>query len=151
MMITKKQIDAFFEQKKVAVAGASRNPKKFGYQVYKTLQEKGITAFPVNPHTDEIDGQKCYRDIASLPPEVASVVILTKKDQTEKVVKEALQKGIKNIWIQQMAQTPEALKAGQDGGINLIHGKCIMMFAEPVGGVHKFHRSLMKLFGKLPK
>jgi hypothetical protein len=32
----------------------------------------------------------------------------------------------------------------------VVHGYCIMMFARPFG-FHKFHRTIMRLFGKLPK
>jgi uncharacterized protein len=151
-MIRKAQIDEFFGQPAIALAGVSRNPKKFGYQVFKTLADtKKLTLYPVNPNTDEIDGQKCFRDIMALPADVRAIAILTKKDKTEDAVKMAVQKGIKNIWIQQMGQTDNAIKIAQDSGANVIYGKCIMMFAEPVKSVHKFHRSILKIFGRLPK
>jgi hypothetical protein len=33
---------------------------------------------------------------------------------------------------------------------NLVFNKCIFMFASPVKGIHKFHRVLARLFGKVP-
>jgi uncharacterized protein len=151
-MVTKKQINAFFEGRSVAIAGVSRDKKKFGFQVFKTMKEKGsLELFPVNPNADEILGHTCYHSIGDLPDGVQSIVILTRKDKTEQAVTDALQKGMKNIWIQQMSQTPEALRIAGESGANVIHGKCIMMFAEPVSGVHKFHRALSGFFGRLPK
>ena len=41
MKVSRKHIDKFFEPKRLAMAGASRNPKKFGYGVFKELQKKG--------------------------------------------------------------------------------------------------------------
>jgi uncharacterized protein len=151
-MITRKQVDEFYQQPAIALVGVSRNPKKFGYQVFKTMADKKkYTLYPVNPNTDEIDGQKCYRDIASLPQDAQSIVIMTKKVKTEETVKLAVQKGIKNIWIQQGSHTLDALRIAKESGANVIYGKCIMMFSDPVAGVHKFHRSMMKFFGRLPK
>jgi uncharacterized protein len=151
-MITKAQIELFFSKPGIALAGVSRNPRKFGFQVLKTMMEKKkYDLYPINPHTDEIAGLKCYRDIASLPAGVNSIVILTRKDKTEETVKQCVQKGIKNIWIQQSGHTLEALREAKGSGANVIYGKCIMMFAEDVQGFHKFHRSIYKLFGSLPK
>jgi uncharacterized protein len=151
LMVTNAQIDQFFSCP-VALAGVSRNTRKFGYQVYKTLADKKkYTLYPVNPNADEIDGQKCYRDIMSLPADAQSIVILTRKDKTEEAVRQAVQRGMKNIWIQQMGHTFDALRIAKESGANVIFGKCIMMFGEPVAGVHKFHRSIYKLFGRLPK
>jgi uncharacterized protein len=151
-MITKAQIDQFFSMPDIALVGVSRNPKKFGHVVLTTmLEKKKYKLYPVNPNADEIAGQKCYHDIQSLPADVNAIVMLTKKDSTEDAVRQAVQKGIKNIWIQQGTHTLDALRAAKESGANVIYGKCIMMFSEPVSSVHKFHRSVMKFFGRLPK
>jgi predicted CoA-binding protein len=151
-MITKAQIDEFFKSTNVAVVGVSRNPKKFGCVVFQTLlDKKKYVLYPINPNVEEIGENKCYHDIMSLPADTNGIVILTRKDKTAAVVQQAVDKGIRQIWIQQHCDTPEALKIAGDKGANVIHGKCIMMFAEPVIGFHKFHRSLMGFFGRLPK
>jgi uncharacterized protein len=150
-MVTKKSIDDFLAPKKMAIAGVSRNPKKFGYQVYKELTEKGFQVFPINPNTDTIDGKLCYKSVSALPEDVKHLLVLTPKTQTESVVQEAKLKGITNLWIQQTSQTDKAVEIATEAGMNLIYKRCIFTFAEPVKGVHKFHRSIMKLFGKLPK
>jgi len=100
-MTTIKQINEFIEAQPLAMVGVSRNPKKFGYAAYKELKEKGMKLVPVNPATDEIMGEKCYRNVTLLPPEIKGIIILTKKAQTAAVVKEAKERGIKQIWIQQ--------------------------------------------------
>ncbi len=63
----------------------------------------------------------------------------------------ALDKGIRNIWIQQRSDTGEALELLKDTDVNLIHNQCILMYAGPVKGPHKFHRFINKVFGKYPK
>ena len=149
-MAALKQIEEFMAATPVALIGVSRDPKKFGHAAFKELKQKGLDIIPVNPLADEILGVKSYRDIKSLPPEVKGVIIMTKKDKTAAVVKEAREKGIKNIWIQQMADSKEALKDLEGSGINYVTGECILMHYKP-HSIHKFHKAMRKLFGVFPK
>lgn len=149
-MTTLKQINEFLDSQPIALVGVSRNPKKFGYAAFKELKEKGMNIIPVNPHADEILGTKSYLTVKELPSAVKGIIILTKKDKTASVVREAKEKGIKQIWIQQMADSKEALDELKGSDINYIKGECILMHYKP-HSVHKFHRSLKKFFGRFPK
>ncbi|MCX6266162.1 MAG: CoA-binding protein [Bacteroidetes bacterium] len=151
MKATKASIDAFLSIRKVAIAGVSKDPKKFGHLVFKRLKEKGFDVYPINPGTDHIAGVPCFRSVGALPLNVHSLVILTPKKHTAEVVSEAIAKGIDNIWIQQMSDTQEAIDLIRGHPINLILKECILMHIDPVTGIHKFHRSLKKLFGSYPK
>jgi predicted CoA-binding protein len=75
---------------------------------------------------------------------------MTKKDQTLSVVREAREKGIKNIWIQQMSDNKESLKELEGSDINFITGECVLMHYKP-NGIHKFHMFLKKFFGGFPR
>jgi len=149
-MTTLKQINEFLDSQPIALVGVSRNPKKFGYTAFKELKNKGMKIIPVNPLADEIMGEKSYRNVKMLPPEVRSIIVFTKKNQTASVIRDAKEKGIKQIWIQQMADSKEALDELKDSGINFITGECILMHYKP-HSIHKFHGSLKKLFGRFPK
>ena len=70
--------------------------------------------------------------------------------EAEKVVKQAYEVGIRNVWLQQGAQSDSAIQFCKDNGINVVHNECILMFAEPVASFHKFHRWVWKILGKLP-
>lgn len=150
IMNTKKDIDKFLSNE-IAVIGASRNKKKFGYQVLEELLNKNYKIYPVNPYTDNIMGKKCFKTIASLPPSVRNYLIITPKKQTDKIVNEILNRGADCVWIQQKSDTKEAISLLTDANITTIYGHCIMMFAAPVGSIHKFHRFISKLLGKYPK
>lgn len=149
-MATLKQINDFLEAQPIAMAGVSRNPKKFGYTAFKELREKGMKLVPVNPEAEQIMGEKSYASVKDLPAEIKGVIILTKKDRTAAVVKDAKEKGIKNIWIQQMADTKEALDELSGTDINFITGECILMYYKP-HSIHKFHGRILKFFGRFPK
>lgn len=150
-MTTLNEIQKFLSHKKVAVAGASRNPKKFGGTVFKELKEKGFELYPINPNAVEIQGVKCYDSVESLPEEVQYLYIVTPRAETELIAKAAVKKGMRMVWIQQKSDTPEAVKAITEANISLIHKKCILMFVDPVKAPHNVHRFFSKLFGGYPK
>lgn len=137
----------FLNDKEIALAGVSRNPKKFGNAVYKTLKSKGIKIYPVNPNVDLIEDEICYRSLNDLPAHVKNLLILLKPSETEKILKEAISRGIKKIWIQQGSENATVVELANEAGITLITGKCVLMYADPTG-FHKFHMRLNKLFGK---
>jgi hypothetical protein len=149
-MVSLKQIEEFLASEPVAMVGVSRNPKKFGYAAFKELKEKGMNIIPVNPFADEILGSEVFKDIRSLPSEVKGLIIMTKKDQTPAVIRDAKEKGIRQIWIQQMAESKEAIAEAEGSDINLITKECILMHYKP-HSIHKFHKALLKFFGRFPK
>ena len=151
MKVTKASIDSFLSTHKIAVAGVSRDPKKFGYVVFNELKSKGYEVFPINPAADKIDGVPCFKSVSALPLSVHSLVIITPKNKTREIVAEAISKGIDNIWIQQKSETPEVLEMIRVHPINLVAKECILMHLEPVTGMHKFHRSIRQFFGLMPK
>jgi hypothetical protein len=151
MKTSKASIKAFLDSRKMAIAGVSRDPKKFGYAIMKKLKETGFDLYLVNPETDTLHGEPSYHSISDLPGDIGSLLILTPKSETFGVVEAAVKKGIPNLWIQQMSETPEAIEHAVSNKVNLVCKQCIFMFAEPVEGFHKFHRNLKKWFGGMPR
>jgi predicted CoA-binding protein len=145
-----KSIDEFMGQKHIAVAGVSRTKQKFGNAIFQELSKKGYNVYPVNPNLEEFEGKKCFKTIESLPAEVTGIVINTKPNVTAALIKEAEAKGIKNIWLQQGSADKKIKSETGKSQSNIITGQCILMFNEPVKGIHGFHRWLKKSFGKFP-
>ncbi len=144
-------IQQFLDSKRIAIAGVSRNPKKFGYQIFSHLKMQGYELFPINPSADSIDAIQAYSNVSELPAEVKHLVIITPKKETEKIVMDAIVHGIDHIWIQHMSGTPDAIRIAKEAEVKLVTGQCILMWSDPVKGIHKFHKIMMKLFGRLPK
>lgn len=151
MKAAKEQIDNFLKAKKIAIAGVSKDKRKFGYQVFNHLIQNGFEVIPINPNHDEIYGISCLKSVDELPNSIDSLLILTPKTQTDMVLKMAINKNIANIWIQQFSETNDSFRIAEKHSQNIIFKKCIFMFAEPVSGFHKFHRNVVRLFGKYPK
>jgi predicted CoA-binding protein len=150
-MATKTAIDRFLGQKRLAVVGASGTRRKFGNVVLRELGAKGYEVYPVNPNAEEVDGQRCYANLAAVADRVDGAVLVVPPAQTEKVVREAAEAGIGRIWMQQGAESDEAVRFCRERGIEAIHGECILMFADPAGFVHRLHRWLRGAMGKLPE
>ncbi len=149
-MVTLKQIEEFLASEPIAMAGVSRNPKKFGFAAFKELKETGMNIIPVNPYAEEIHGCKVYKDIKSLPDNVRGLIVMTGKDQTAAVIRDARSRGIKQIWVQQMAESKEVLNELEGSDINYITRECILMHYKP-HSIHKFHAGLKKFFRRFPK
>jgi predicted CoA-binding protein len=149
-MVSLKQIEEFIASEPIAMIGVSRNPRKFGFTAFRELKEKGMNVIPVNPHATEIHQSKVFPDVKSLPAGVKGIIIMTQKSQTPGIIREAKEKGIKQVWIQQMSESKEALYELKDTDINYITGQCILMFYKP-HSIHKFHAALKKFFKRYPK
>lgn len=120
-------IKEMLDKKVWAVLGASTNPDKFGYKIYKTLKENGYTVYPVNSRAEEIDGDKCYPDLSSLPEKPQVVNFVIPPAMTEKEVEKCKGLGIENLWIQPGAGSPKAVRLAQEGNMKVIYNKCVMV------------------------
>jgi predicted CoA-binding protein len=147
--ISKTAAEQFLAPKKFALVGLSRDPKKFSRAVYKELFAKGFEIYPVNPAMDDLDGRKVFHSLADVPQGIAHALIMTPKKETASAVYDAARKGMTHIWIQQGAETPEALDEAKKHGLNVVSKACILMHAPPVRSVHAFHRFMAKLFGQI--
>jgi len=148
-------LDAIFsflsQNETYAIIGVSKNKKKFGRMVYDQLHEKGYKVLAVNPTITDIDGEKVYSSLFEIPKSIKRVIILTPKTQSAEIVKQAIEVRMTHIWLQQMSDTPEAIALGKNSSAQFYYGNCIFMIAEPVTGMHKFHRSVKQFFGSFPK
>lgn len=150
-MTRQSAVEDFLAQKTLALAGASRNAKKFGNYLLKEMLAKGYDVMPVHPQASQLEGVPCAPSLAALPRPAGGLVLVVKPEQAPQLVREAAAAGITRIWMQQGASSPEALRLCEELGITAIHGECLLMFAEPVKGMHGFHRWLWGFFGKLPR
>jgi len=102
--------EMMLEKKVWAVVGANTDPEKYGNMIYRKLKSRGYTVYPVNPLYDTVDGDKCYKDLSSLPqvPDVIDMVVSPKRGKH--VIEEAAKLGIKNVWLQPGTYDDELLE-----------------------------------------
>jgi predicted CoA-binding protein len=111
----------------IAVVGASNNPSKYGYRIYKDLKDAGYKVYPVNPKEEQIQGDRAYSNIGALPEKPDVVDIVTPPQATEKIVREAADQRIDIVWMQPGAESKEAIDYARQNGIGVIHSACIMI------------------------
>lgn len=122
------QIELFLQSQSFAVVGASSNRDKYGNKVLRCYLQHGKTVYPINPREKVIEGLPVLSSLSDLPDEVESISIITPPAITEKTVREAIKKGIKNIWMQPGAESDAAIKSGEEHGLNIIAGgPCILV------------------------
>jgi uncharacterized protein len=146
-------ISDFLAQKRIAVVGASRNPRDFNTSLFRTLRSRGYDAVPVNPNAAEIDGVPCYARLQDIAPPVEAALVMTKPDVAEQVVKDCREAGIARVWlygISGKANSPRAVEFCRANGIAVIPGFCPNMFLPNTAWYHRFHGALLKIGRKYP-
>ena len=148
-MTTLQAIDAFLANPAIAVVGVSRSEHKFGNTACRVLREKGYTVYPVHRRAATIDGFPCYHRLAELPAKVNAVLIVVPPWEAIDVIGEAAAAGIHYVWLQQGAESVEAVNLAARLNLTLISGECVLMYAKPTG-VHRAHRFVRRLTGTMP-
>jgi uncharacterized protein len=149
-MVTKAEVDEFLSGGSWAVVGVSRERRKFGNTVFRELKRRGRQVFPINKNAKEIEGEPCYTRLADLPEGVDRVVIVVPPEQTEMVVRDVAEAGIKRVWMQQGSESDAAVAFCRSQGMTVVAGQCILMFLEPTAVPHRVHRWFRGMGGKLP-
>lgn len=121
------EIQKFLASPAFGVAGASNDPNKFGNKVVRCYLQNNKKVYPINPNEKMVEGLPCVSKVTDLPTEVASLSIVTPPSVTEKIVEQAISKGIKNIWMQPGAESELAIQNCKIHHINVIAGgPCIL-------------------------
>lgn len=120
----------FFTGGRWAVVGVSRDPDKYGYIVYQRLKRRGEKVYPVNPNTDEVEGETCYPTLADLPEPVDQIVVVLPPSRTERVVVDAVEQGIRRVWMQPGAESSAAVDYCRAKGVTVVSGRCILRYMD---------------------
>ncbi len=124
------RVREFLSQGRFAVVGASSDRSKYGNKVLRSYLQNGRDAVPIHPKEKEVEGVACFASLSAIPegerPDAVSII--TPPAVTEKVVAEALALGIRHLWMQPGAESPQAISDAQDAGANVIGGgPCVLV------------------------
>ncbi|MFC1937311.1 CoA-binding protein [Chloroflexota bacterium] len=132
-MLEEKLLKAY---RNIAIVGASTNPARPSHQVARYLAEHGYHIIPVNPNEREIDGQKSYPNLSSIPEPVEMVDIFRRPEEVMPIVDEAINIGAKAVWMQLGIVNEEAAARARDAGLIVVMDKCM----------HNEHQQMMRHF-----
>jgi len=151
------KVDDFLAQKRIAIAGVSRDKSHHpvGNLIHDRLKRTGHDVFPLNPHMESFEGDRCFPDLQSIPGGVDGVVIVTRPEVTEQIVRACSDAGVRRVWMHQSTAkgssvSPAAVEYCRQHDISVIAGACPMMFGTGVDFGHTCLRLFMKLSGGLP-
>jgi predicted CoA-binding protein len=133
----------FLSAHRIAVVGVSRQ-KGFGNTAFRVLRQRGWEVVPVNAAADAVEGERCFRRLAEVAPPPEAVLLVTPPSASAGLVEECARLGIRRVWLQQGAESEEALRVAAARGIAVVHHACILMYAAP-SGLHRLHGWLHRL------
>src|SRR5919198_3113491 len=146
----------FLANRRIAITGVSRKPENHGGNVvYKRLRERGYEVFAVNPNADEVEGDRAYHDLRSIPGGVDAVVIATRPETADEAMRECADLGIEHVWMHRSFGTGSvsdtATQYGREHGITVIDGGCPCMFDPTADVGHKTMRLVFTLNRHVPR
>jgi len=148
-------IRGFLAQKRIAMAGISRDPANFSVKLFEELCRRGYDVVPVNPNTAEVQGRRCFARVQDIQPPVEAALLMTSPEATETVVNDCAEAGILRVWMYRAggkgAVSPKAVQVCRERGIQLVPGECPFMFLPETAGFHRFHGLIRKITGRYPR
>jgi uncharacterized protein len=118
--------DILSKYRTIAVIGLSSRRVRPSYGVSEYMQRAGYRVIPVNPHEEEVLGEKAYPDLASIPHAVDIVNIFRRPEHVPDIVDQAIKAGAKAIWMQEGVIHEEAAGRARAAGLQVVMDRCIL-------------------------
>ncbi len=114
-------------QTRIAVAGASKDPSKYGNIIVRNLMDKGYTVLPVNPREDAIEGLPVAHSVAELAKPVDILVVVTPPPVTLGILRQAADAGLPAVWLQDGSFDDTVLELAAASPFKTVHHACVMV------------------------
>ena len=111
--------------KKWAVIGVTQDKSRYGYKIYRILNEKGYVAYGINPKYDEVDGDKVYSSVRDLPENVDCVNFLVNPAVTLNLLDDVAGLGIRYVWFQPGSFDDKVLDKAKNLGLEMVYYDCV--------------------------
>jgi predicted CoA-binding protein len=109
----------------ITVVGLSSDPVKSAHSVPAAMQAYGWRIIPVNPHADELLGERVYRRLADIPVGVELVDVFRPSAEAADVTRQAVEVGAKAVWLQLGIVSAEARRIAETNGLLYVEDRCI--------------------------
>jgi hypothetical protein len=151
-VVDRDAVRRFLGCRRIALVGASTDPRKFGNTIFRALREHGYEVLPVNPRAAEIDGVACVGSMSELPAGVEAAMIMVGGDDAVVAVEACAALGIRTVWLFRGVGSPGAVSAASVAAcrrhsLDAVIGACPLMFLEPVDTVHRVHLAARRYHG----
>jgi predicted CoA-binding protein len=144
----------FLSGERIAVAGVSRSSSQAANAIFRKLRDSGYEAVPINPSAAELEGARCYPDLASIPHDIDGLVVATHPDVAVDLVRQCKTYGVGRVWFHRSfgggSVSSDAVRECESAGVDCIVGGCPLMFCEPVDLGHRCMRWWLQRRGRVP-
>jgi predicted CoA-binding protein len=117
----------------ITVVGASGAPASAAHSVPAHMQQHGWRIIPVNPHADEILGERVYRTLADVPEQVGLVDVFRPSPATPDIARQAVAAGATALWLQLGIASAEARAIAEDTGLLYVQDRCLIIERRRLG------------------
>ncbi|MGD0070613.1 MAG: CoA-binding protein [Candidatus Bathyarchaeia archaeon] len=120
----------------MAVVGLSKEPGKDSHRVSAYLKQHGYRIIPVNPFADEVLGEKSYKNLLDIPPEIQKTIEIVDIFRPAKDVPPIVEQAIKLralygkpfvVWMQLGIVNEQTAEAARRAGLIVVMDKCLMV------------------------
>ncbi|AJC71770.1 acetyl-CoA synthetase [Thermococcus guaymasensis DSM 11113] len=142
-------LDYFFKPRGIAVIGASNDPRKLGYDVFKNLKRyKDGKVYPVNIKDETVQGIKAYKNVKDIPDEVDLAVIVVPKRFVKQAITDCGEKGVKGAVIitAGFGETGEEGKKEERELVEIAHSYGMRLIGPNCVGVMNTHNDMNATF-----
>jgi predicted CoA-binding protein len=122
--VSKAPEDVLRAARTIAVVGASRDPRKPGGSVPYGLQQRGFRIIPINPHADELFGERAYRSLAEVPEKIDLVDVFRPAADAPEIARQAAAVGAWALWLQLDIMSDEARRVAEAAGMDYVEDAC---------------------------
>lgn len=144
----------FLRGSRIAVAGVSRNSAQPANAVFRKLRDRGYTVLPINPNASEVEGEKCYPNLAAIPGPIDGVFVATHPNVAADLVRQCSERGVPRVWFHRSfgggSVSEEAVRECEARGIEPIVGGCPMMYCDPVDVGHRCMKWWLRRRHRIP-
>ena len=128
--------DILTKYKVIAVVGLSQELGKDSHRVSAYLKQHGYRIIPVNPFANEVLGEKSYKSLLDIPPEIQKTIeivdIFRPPEDVSPIVEQAIK--LKEVygkpfvvWMQLGIVNEKAAETARHAGLTVVMDKCLMV------------------------
>jgi predicted CoA-binding protein len=110
----------------IAVVGLSPDTRRPSHGVARYLQRAGYRIIPVNPHIDEVLGERAYASLRQIPEAVDVVEVFRRSEFVGPIVDDAIAIKASAVWLQDGVVDEDAAARARDSGLDVVMDDCMM-------------------------
>ena len=112
--------------RRIAVVGASSNPDRPSFGVFRTLVAAGYECIPVNPNETQVAGVPAVATLAEAANSgpIDIVDVFRRPELTPQIAREAVPIGARALWLQLDVVSWEGARIAAEAGLAVVMDRC---------------------------